>query len=315
MASAPREGPLSASGAGTRANAAREGSGARPPGQRSPAEPQRPWEPGSARVLGDRRARGGPRPSGSCRPHRVRGLPEARGKAARCGQRLPGPGCCGSAPQPRGRTGQPARNFPPRTEPVQTSYWRRSLSGCRRLSLPLLVFGAPPEIGGVLGSRSQSPRMGSHTTSPPRAQPVPPPWRPERPAGSATGATSPASRGPRSRCRPRGSGRQPASCARSRTGQHRPLPRRSAPGDSFFCGSSPQNRRSRLPSPLQTLERYPPLSTPRLPSLLCFSSPLQQSLLLLPLQRPCRFLSPFFFFFFPTSSAFFEKKKIERFLS
>lgn len=101
----------------------------------------------------------------------------ARKREKRCGKRLSGPGCWGSALQHRGRTGQPTRNFPPRTEPVRASHCRRSLSGCCRLLLPLLVVRGPPEVGRVLGSWSQPPSMGSHHS--PGSQPVPPPCRPE----------------------------------------------------------------------------------------------------------------------------------------
>lgn len=218
-------------GQGTRANAARGGSGARPPGRRSPAEPPRPWEPGSARVFGARRARGGPGPGGSCRPHRVRGR-----EGERCGQRrLRGPGGGGSALQHRGCTGQLARSFPPRSEPVQTSYWRRSRSGCRRLFRPLLVFGGRlRRSAGSWEAGAGLPGWGV-----PRAQPVPPPCRrPERPAGSAPGgATWRASRGPPTSAPRAGAARGaavpaagPGSTASSRAAAE-------APGDSFFCGS------------------------------------------------------------------------------
>lgn len=224
----PREGRawIRVRGRDARANAAREGSGARRPGRRGPAEPQRPWEPGSARVFRDRRACGGPRPGGSCRPQRVRGPPAARGEGERRGRRrLRGPGCGGSALQHRRGTGQPARGFPPRTVPVQTPYCGRSRSGSRRLSLPLPGSGAPPDTGGVLGSRSQG---WGVTAQPAGAQPVPPPSPPERPAGSASGAPSPASRGAPTSA-PRAGAAGGAAAARPPASQLCPQPDWAAP--------------------------------------------------------------------------------------
>lgn len=92
------------------ANAAREGSGARPPGHRGPAELPRPWEPRSARVFGARPARSGPRPSGSCRPHRVPDSQPRESRESDAGRRPSmGPGLRGqrAAASRRHRAAQP----------------------------------------------------------------------------------------------------------------------------------------------------------------------------------------------------------------
>lgn len=133
----------------------------------------------------------------------------------------------------------------------------------------------------------------------------------ESPAALTPGATSPTSRGllacAPSPCRRQGSSRQLA-VPWSRAGELCFLLSRSAPSDSFFCSWSPPNRRSLLSSPLETLERCPPFSSfPFLPPWLLFS--LKQLLLLLPLQRRCRFLLSFF----RSHQLFLKRKKLSAF--
>lgn len=199
------------------------------------------------------------------------------------------------------------------TEPVQTSDCRRSRSGRCRLFLP--SFPGFPRASGDRGGPAKLEPVSEDGESP-QSQVA------ARPAALSSGAQ--AFRRPVPLRQPLAVPRPlPGAGAASRAAAASQLCPAAEPGStaSFraaalavtvsFVACLLQNRRSLLPSPLQThLSVIPPFySPPSLPSLLLFFR--SNNCYFCCRGRDCAG----FFSFFPTSSAFFEKKKIERFLS